>query len=160
MQVSTYRPLHPAAILDSQAETALDGQAIGAIEAVENSCRATRSYWGMISRVGDIGLRYNLLEDNCRQAAMEELEEMYTEAQLIEAHQHSADHKREIEASHICGCFYCQLSFPPEEINKWIEHEGTALCPRCGIESVIGSASGYQITERFLAEMYESWFIL
>ena len=52
----------------------------------------------------------------------------------------------------------CQRTYPPEEIYDWIEHEGTALCPRCGIDSVIGSASGYEITEEFLAEMNEYWF--
>jgi hypothetical protein len=34
----------------------------------------------------------------------------------------------------------------------------TALCPKCGIDAVIGSASGYPISREFLAEMHRHWF--
>lgn len=34
----------------------------------------------------------------------------------------------------------------------------TALCPRCGGESVIGDKSGYQINAQFLGLMNEAWF--
>jgi len=34
----------------------------------------------------------------------------------------------------------------------------TALCPRCGIDSVIGSASGYPITADFLLMMRKYYF--
>jgi acetone carboxylase gamma subunit len=34
----------------------------------------------------------------------------------------------------------------------------TALCPECGIDSVIGDASGYPITEAFLGKMKTFWF--
>jgi hypothetical protein len=33
-----------------------------------------------------------------------------------------------------------------------------ALCPHCGIDSVIGDASGYEISPTFLARMHEAWF--
>ena len=34
----------------------------------------------------------------------------------------------------------------------------SALCPRCGIDSVIGADSGYPITVEFLTRMKEHWF--
>lgn len=34
----------------------------------------------------------------------------------------------------------------------------TALCPRCGIDSVIGSPSGYPVTPEFLGRTREHWF--
>jgi hypothetical protein len=34
----------------------------------------------------------------------------------------------------------------------------TALCPNCGIDSVIGDNSGVKITERFLRKMRNAWF--
>jgi hypothetical protein len=37
-------------------------------------------------------------------------------------------------------------------------YEPTARCPRCGIDSVIGSASGYPITREFLQTMKSYWF--
>ena len=35
---------------------------------------------------------------------------------------------------------------------------GTALCPRCGAEAVIGDKSGYPIAPEFLGRMNEAWF--
>jgi len=80
----------------------------------------------------------------------------------IRAHRHSSRHREEVLASGRCGCFYCRAIFEPSEIKGWVdEREGvgqTALCPRCGIDSVIGSESGYSITEEFLARMQAHWF--
>src|SRR5215813_12731533 len=80
-----------------------------------------------------------------------------------QAHRHSIRHRREILASELCGCFYCLRTFAPDEIEDWT-HDGkteadhTALCPHCGIDSVIGSASGFPITAEFLGRMYTRWF--
>jgi hypothetical protein len=41
---------------------------------------------------------------------------------------------------------------------EWVDDETTLLCPFCGIDSVIGTASGYPITREFLAQMREHWF--
>jgi hypothetical protein len=81
------------------------------------------------------------------------------EPRYILAHKHSAKHRVEMEASDKCGCFYCLSIFSPSEILDWLkEGDGTALCPRCGIDSVIGSRSGYPITDFFLREMNRYWF--
>jgi hypothetical protein len=78
---------------------------------------------------------------------------------VVEAHLHSSCHRRELEASARCGCFYCLAVFSPQEIETWLdEGDGTALCPRCCIDSVIGSASGLPITRAFLGEMHRHWF--
>lgn len=77
---------------------------------------------------------------------------------LDRAHEHCIRHQEEIEASRNCGCFYCLAIFPPESITEWVPDEGTALCPECGIDAVIGSGSGFPITRGFLAQMYMRWF--
>jgi hypothetical protein len=77
---------------------------------------------------------------------------------VVDAHAHSIRHRREIEASTSCGCFYCLRTFQREQIKSWIRDEGTALCPYCGIDSVIGDASGYEISATALARMHEAWF--
>lgn len=84
-------------------------------------------------------------------------------APIREAHAHSAEHRAEIEASDICGCFYCVATFAPNAIHDWVDADDrgkgqTALCPRCGIDSVIGSRSGFPITSAFLSEMRRYWF--
>jgi hypothetical protein len=81
-----------------------------------------------------------------------------TEPDHIAAQEHSSCHRRELAASESCGCFYCLSIFEPVEIERWVDKGGTALCPRCGIDSVIGSASGYPITRDFLERMHRKWF--
>jgi len=79
------------------------------------------------------------------------------------AHEKSRWHRAEIESSKECGCFYCRKIFGPDQVVNWIDTDSphaqqTALCPLCGIDSVIGSASGFEINERFLGEMHTVWF--
>lgn len=81
------------------------------------------------------------------------------------AHEHSARHRAEIVSSESCGCFYCCSVFPPDRITEWIDDdpEGlgqTALCPHCGIDSVIGDRSGFEINPEFLRRMKTYWFSL
>ena len=76
----------------------------------------------------------------------------------IRAHEHSSNHRAELERSKSCGCFYCIAIFPPSEIREWIDDGNTAICPYCPVDSVIGSASGYPITKEFLERMHAHWF--
>ncbi len=69
----------------------------------------------------------------------------------IEAHQYSSNHKVHLTKDSLCGCFYCLEIFIPNEIDEWIKDtSGTAVCPYCGIDSIIGQSSGYSITKEFL----------
>ena len=81
---------------------------------------------------------------------------------LNKGHGHSSSHRAEVLASEICGCFFCLKTFLPGAIDEWIAPEGeegaTALCPHCGIDSVIGSASGFPMTAEFLCRMRRHWF--
>ena len=80
------------------------------------------------------------------------------------AHRYSNNHKPELEKDNICGCFYCLTIFEPSEIEEWIigdnpcDKRGTAICPHCGIDSVIGESSGFPITVEFLLKMKKRWF--
>jgi hypothetical protein len=49
------------------------------------------------------------------------------------------------------------------EIEEWCpeEEDGeevTAICPHCGVDSVIGDNCGFPITQEFLAAMHGRWF--
>ncbi len=74
------------------------------------------------------------------------------------AHKYSSNHRSQIEASNTCGCFYCLETFSPASIVEWVDDQETALCPQCGVDSVIGSASGVPLTPDFLKQMHERWF--
>jgi hypothetical protein len=78
---------------------------------------------------------------------------------LRAAHRHSSQHVDEVRSSPLCGCFYCLDIFVPDEVAEWIDEESTALCPRCGVDAVIGEASGYPIRNAaFLRAMHQLWF--
>ena len=74
------------------------------------------------------------------------------------AHKHSSNHRAEILRSSTCGCFYCLSVFSPEAIVRWVDNGQTAMCPKCGIDSVLGDASGLQIDRAFLSAMKRTWF--
>ena len=77
--------------------------------------------------------------------------------QLAEAHKHASQHRVEIEASTRCGCFFCFRTFPPLLIKAWIDAKQTALCPGCGVDSVLGDASLHRIDDAFLRRMYDQF---
>ena len=92
---------------------------------------------------------------------------------IRDAHAHCARNAGEIGKSDLCGCFYCLATFAPGEIEDWIgeqpryndredldapEGSSSAICPRCGIDSVIGSAAGFPLTADFLGRMKSHWF--
>ena len=80
----------------------------------------------------------------------------------IKAHEHSSFHRVEILRSDLCGCFHCLAIFSPRGIEEWTDFRSgigqTAICPKCDIDSVIGSLSGYPITHGFLDQMRQYWF--
>lgn len=88
----------------------------------------------------------------------------------LAAHKHSSLHREEILSSTKCGCFYCFGIFAPSEIVEWVDAPPgqqhaemsafgrTAICPKCGIDSVIGDKSGYPLDDAFLNRMHSHWF--
>lgn len=77
------------------------------------------------------------------------------------ARKHSFLNKEELLRSETCGCYDCLRIFKPSEIKYW-HYESqtstgqkgyTAFCPFNCFDTVIGSASGYPITEEFLYAM-------
>ena len=75
----------------------------------------------------------------------------------IRAHEVSSCLRAVLGASDSCGCFNWFAVFPPREITQWTDVDAngigqTAICPHCGIDAVIGSASGYPSPQVSLGE--------
>jgi hypothetical protein len=89
---------------------------------------------------------------------------------------HTYMNRSEIEASERCGCYSCFRQFPPSEVALWSdstdpadEEPGalraddgkfpgyTAVCPFCEDTSVLGSASGADISDEFLRQVHAYW---
>jgi hypothetical protein len=89
---------------------------------------------------------------------------------ILAAHKHSSRHRAEIMSSNQCGCFDCLEIFVPSEVQDWVdwpkgtpddlelESGMTALCPFCGIDSVVGTSSGFPVNSEFLRQMRKHWF--
>ncbi len=80
--------------------------------------------------------------------------------ELRAAHKHCTANRDALMASRRAGCFYCLSVYDPQEITEWIPDKAgkTAMCPCCGIDSVIPESAGYPLTPGFLAEMQHYWF--
>jgi len=85
--------------------------------------------------------------------------------QLKEIHRHCAAHRHLVERANICGCFHCTAVFPAAEIDIWCDDPDggltgtTAICPRCGIDSVLpDNIPGVELSPSLLSEMRHYWF--
>lgn len=78
------------------------------------------------------------------------------------SHKFSQHNRDDISRSSKCGCFCCCKIFTREDIKEWIDKGNTAICPFCGVDAVLGNASGagIPITEDSLIDMYKRWFMV
>lgn len=86
----------------------------------------------------------------------------YSDVELEAAHKHSFANRKPIQNSEQCGCFNCCCMFPATMVEQWYgekNDEGdTGLCPGCGIDSLIGDATGISLTKEFLVAMNTKYF--
>ena len=78
-------------------------------------------------------------------------------------------HRALLEKSEAAGCFHCCAIFAPSEILDWIDEppaaesggitdDGeTALCPRCGMDAVLPSAT-VDLSAELLSQMAKHYF--
>lgn len=82
--------------------------------------------------------------------------------QLLHAHMYSIYNDEPVKKSDMCGCFYCCRVFPASEVDETITEPGnrpdTALCPYCGIDSVLPDADWKDLSPEFLDKMYDHFF--
>lgn len=81
---------------------------------------------------------------------------------LYSLHHSTFRNEKQIKNSSQCGCFCCESLFAPEEVTNWCDNDGkgdrTALCPKCGIDSVIGDDCGMYVTPSLLHVMNLMFF--
>jgi hypothetical protein len=88
---------------------------------------------------------------------------MDREREASRLHRHTRANRMELEASEVCGCIACERIYFPREIVGWLEDESgneTGLCPHCGVDAVVGSASGIPIMPGVLRRAHERWFLV
>lgn len=65
-----------------------------------------------------------------------------------------------VEESTTCACYCCLARFSPASITEYVDGDLTPLCPRCGVDSVLASASygGTLPDDEKLAAHRQQWF--
>ena len=84
----------------------------------------------------------------------------WTIPELNAFYTHSIKNEESILKSDFCGCFHCISIFPVADIKEMVvEKDGfkTAICPICGIDSVLGDAS-VEISAELIESMNEYYF--
>ncbi|MES0489135.1 MAG: cytoplasmic protein [Leptospirales bacterium] len=87
------------------------------------------------------------------------MEETSIRPAYVEAYQYTLSNKKLLSTDSLCGCYHCLKVFNPSAITQWISDavDGTAVCPHCGIDSVLGKNSGFPIESEFLQKMHNHW---
>ena len=84
-----------------------------------------------------------------------------SEDQQYEIHGLSTGNETALLYSAKCGCFYCREIFSPAEIEEWIDDKQgrSAICPKCGIDSIIASSQTTLFAPELLVELNKYWFL-
>ncbi|MCH5180839.1 MAG: hypothetical protein J1F32_06475 [Erysipelotrichales bacterium] len=80
------------------------------------------------------------------------------EAQLEKLHAYSSNNKELIDRSNKCYCFHCKSELDSKDVHDYIDEGKTALCPKCGIDSIIPDSIDEEINEIIIVEMNNYWF--
>ena len=87
---------------------------------------------------------------------------MTDEETLRKAHREGATRNwGQVRMSTLVGCFCCLEVMPSESIVEYcFERDGdrTAICARCGTDSVLGDAGDFPVDAEFLRAMNMYWF--
>ena len=65
--------------------------------------------------------------------------------------------KTRIASSRQAGCYHCCKIYPAESVTLFTDNGQTAICPECGVDSVLGSASGIELTVENLEKINKEW---
>lgn len=82
-------------------------------------------------------------------------------SEMDELNRLTAYNRRRVERSKKCGCFHCGSTFKGSEVAEWLHEEDgedSALCPYCGVDSVIYGTKKYQLSTAMLSSLYMKWF--
>lgn len=73
-------------------------------------------------------------------------------------HAYSSYNRTLIEKSNKCYCFYCAKTMNSKEIVSYVEDGDTAVCPYCGVDSIIPDNVDKNIDDAVLNDMQKYWF--
>lgn len=68
--------------------------------------------------------------------------------------------RESISKSSTCVCYHCLCRFSANAVDNWIEDikDDTAICPACGIDSVLGDATGLDLSDAVILQVSKKSF--
>ncbi len=81
-----------------------------------------------------------------------------TKDQIKSAIRFATGNREALVQSAKAGCYYCLAIYAASEVVRFLPSEDTALCPYCGIDSVLADQSPYELNAVTLEELHEYWF--
>jgi hypothetical protein len=81
--------------------------------------------------------------------------------EIDEPHKYTFKNKDQVQKSNMCCCACCVNKYSAKYVVEYIEEangDKTAICPKCGVDAVIGDAALSNITDTMLQDMHNKWF--
>ncbi len=84
----------------------------------------------------------------------------YEKNQYPEVFKHTANNEMDILKSKKCSCLFCRQTYDARKVNDWSNDDNgvTALCPECGMDAVVGDASGFSFDHEDLKAINLAYF--
>lgn len=73
---------------------------------------------------------------------------------------HTVGNDLEILHSEKCSCIFCRHTINARDVQDWISDDRgvTAICPECGMDALVGDASGYHFDHETLKDLNLAFF--
>ena len=82
---------------------------------------------------------------------------MIGSSRLQAVYEHSRLNRRFMTPGAACRCFHCLRGFAAEQIGQWIDDGQTALCPLCGIDSVLSNTID-ALSDMLIQQLHAAYF--
>ena len=85
----------------------------------------------------------------------------YTKEQYPDIYKHTKNNELDILRSKNCSCLFCRQTFNARKVSEWTSgknNQMSAICPECGMDTLVGDASGYVFGIEDLKEINHEYF--
>ena len=84
----------------------------------------------------------------------------YSKSDFPLIYSHTVNNEMDILHSKQCSCLFCRQTYDARKINDWANDKNgvTALCPECGMDAVVGDASGFVLDHETLKALNLAYF--
>lgn len=82
---------------------------------------------------------------------------MISDRRLQRSYAHSRLNRQFMTPGTACRCFHCLRVFPADEISHGTDDGKTALCPHCGVDSVLPGGAD-QLTDDPIRQLHATYF--